>query len=134
MPLTRPRERDSRGQCYFARGWYEAALKNRMHPLVRFLLHRMITEQTSYQVVAKQAGVNASSVRRWWANNGVGSGPLLWSIEAMLGFFGYTLIAVPTEWVEGNKLHSCTGVAALRAMLERAEKLEAEEQLSAADV
>lgn len=112
---------------FFRASYYSIPLPSRAHPLCKLLRSLMIREQTTSRDVADKSGVRDVTIRGWFKTTT--NSPNLQNIEAALGVFEYTLVAVPTRFLS-DRGRSISDVRALKKILERAQAIEDEENIS----
>lgn len=114
------------GPRIFRPFWYDRILPSSVHPLCRIIWQRLKTECMTMRDICDKSGISDNTIRGWFRVST--NSPTLQNLEACLGVFELTLIAVPSEWLgKNNGTRSMTNVKSLEEMVRRAKEIEAEE-------
>lgn len=110
------------GPRIFRPTYYTRKLSNRVHPLCRDLWTLMKDHLTPKREVSIKSGVNEVTISGWFKTKT--QTPNLQNIEACLGVFDLTMIAVPSEWLDPHmNTRSLRDVRALENMVTRAKAI-----------
>lgn len=114
------------GPRIFRPHWYARILPKSVHPLCKVVWNLMKLERMTMRDLCHKSGINENTIRGWFKITT--NSPTLQNIEACLGTFELTIIAIPSEWLDPHmNSRSITDVRALERMVERAKAVQDEE-------